>query len=63
MLMAESNNEARKTERKPMIDIALPMRRMQQREAGVSEGDAPETNGHKVQFSLLSKKGNRPQVS
>lgn len=62
-MMAESANEPRKTDRKPVLDIPLPMRRVPQRDAGLPvDGEIPEPDENTVQFSLLSKKGNRPQV-
>ncbi|KAL9087457.1 MAG: hypothetical protein Q9159_003594 [Coniocarpon cinnabarinum] len=61
-MMAESVNETRKPDRKPALDIALPMRRVQQRDGIVNENDDPETLGPTVQFSLLSRRGNRPQT-
>ena len=72
-MMTESV-ESRKFERKPMFDVPLPMRRPPVREtvttADDSEGDAPapapapptETSST-MKFSLLSKRGNRQQVS
>lgn len=63
-MMSESV-EVRRSERRPMLDIAMPIRRAPQPN-GVSQDSsealpnpAPET----VKFSLLSKRGNRPQVS
>lgn len=63
-MMAESVNEVRKPDRKPVLDIPLPMRRMAQRDAASTsnEGDSLEPNGNTIQFSLLSKKGNKSQV-
>ncbi len=70
-LMAESV-ESRKFERKPMFDVPLPMRRgVREPSATVgddSEDDAeaprPPSNGAgTMKFALLSKRGNRTQVS
>ena len=61
-MMAESVAETRKTDRKPALDIALPMRRIQQRDGTGNENDMQEENSSRVQFSLLSRRGNRPQV-
>jgi len=63
-MMSESV-EVRRSERRPMLDIAMPIRRAPQTN-GISQDNsealpipaAPET----VKFSLLSKRGNRPQV-
>lgn len=69
-LMSESV-ESRKFERKPMFDVPLPMRR-HVREAAPTNADdsdnetpapAPPSEPGKMQFSLLSKRGNRQQVS
>lgn len=64
-MMSESV-ETRKFDRRPVFDVALPMRRTNRDisspppEAG-EEVKPQESNI--VKFSLLSKKGNRPQVS
>jgi len=68
-LMAESV-ESRRTERKPMFDVPLPMRRTARDAtttvADDSGGESPApavTNGPGImKFALLSKKGNRQQV-
>lgn len=69
-MMAESL-ESRKFDRKPTFDVPLPMRR-QDRVAsvaldnGVEEGPftaAPDTPTGTMAFSLLTKRGNRQQVS
>jgi len=69
-MMAESA-ETRKHERRPMFDVALPMRRVAARDTGPStpldEEDAVDRNEGDttagiVKFSLLSKRGNRQQV-
>ncbi|TKA77814.1 hypothetical protein B0A55_04602 [Friedmanniomyces simplex] len=68
-LMAESA-ESRRTERKPMFDVPLPMRRTA-REAtshtaedsgGESPAPAPVNGAGKMKFALLSRKGNRQQT-
>jgi len=63
-MMSESV-ESRKFERRPVFDVALPMRRTQKDLASppgepASEPKPQESNT--VKFALLSKKGNRPQV-
>ena len=63
-MMSESL-EARKFERKPMFDVALPMRRAQRDGSSVAEdspieGPAPPQN--KTAFALMTKRGNRQQV-
>lgn len=67
-LMAESV-ESRRTERKPMFDVPLPMRRTVRDatntpvEDSGGESPAPATPGPgTMKFALLSKKGNRQQV-
>lgn len=69
-MMAESA-ETRKHERRPMFDVALPMRRVAARDMGIStsvdEDDVVDRNegniaAGTVKFSLLSKRGNRQQV-
>ena len=70
-LMAESV-ESRKFERKPMFDVPLPMRRAG-REAttttaaddsgGESSAPVPSNGPGMMKFALLSKRGNRQQVS
>lgn len=68
-IMAESVNENRKTDRKPMFDVALPMRRQANPKDAAAEDNkdiaavAPAPfNPETVQFSLLSKRGNKPQT-
>lgn len=69
-LMAESV-ESRRTDRKPMFDLPLPMRRTGQNttntaaeDSGGESSAAPVVNGTgTMKFALLSKKGNRQQVS
>lgn len=66
-MMAESMETTRKTERKLAFDAALPVRR-QGKESGAAADDsgnesptpAPQST---MKFALLSKKGNRQQVS
>lgn len=62
-MMAESV-ETRKMERRPMFDVAMPMRRAQRDSSLiVNDGDEIHTGpANTIKFSLLSKKGNRPQV-
>lgn len=59
-MMAESL-QSRQTERKPMFDVAPPMRKARDAAITDDQGD-PETPGI-MKFSLLSKRGNRQQVS
>lgn len=64
-MMSESL-ETRKADRRPMLDIALPVKRTQRETPGTPqegiEGAKP-ISMDTVKFSLLSKRGNRPQVS
>ena len=69
-LMAESV-ESRKSERKPMFDVPLPMRRPKRETAipfgaddsdGESPAPAPTNGPGLMKFALLSRKGNRQQV-
>lgn len=64
-MMSESL-ESRRAERRPMLDIALPARRGQRETPGTpqegTEGARPVAMDT-VKFSLLSKRGNRAQVS
>lgn len=61
-LMAESL-ESRKTERKPMFDVALPMRKARDASTSDETDDAQVTNGPgMMKFALLSKRGSK-QVS
>jgi hypothetical protein len=65
-MMSESMQETRKTDRKPMPDIALPIRRAPQvaQSTGAADGEDPPQiiQSNVVKFSLLSKRGNRAQV-
>jgi regulator of nonsense transcripts 2 len=70
-MMSESV-ESRKNERKPMFDVPLPMRRAPVRDtagaADDSDGESPmpaaaAQPAGTMKFSLLSKRGNRQQVS
>lgn len=70
-LMAESV-ESRKFERKPMFDVPLPMRRAQRETVvqpggddsdGESPAPPPANGGQTMKFALLSKRGNRQQVT
>jgi regulator of nonsense transcripts 2 len=60
-MMAESL-DSRKFERKPIFDVPLPMRRVKEAEEAPVAAAAPVGPGT-MKFSLLSKKGNRQQVS
>lgn len=65
-MMSESL-DSRKFERKPVFDVPLPMRRA--REAATTADDSgneaptPPAPMNTMKFSLLSKRGNRQQVS
>lgn len=65
-MMAESVTETRKTDRKTPFHVALPMRKPQRdtlpasADDGVDEIALPAPN--MIQFSLLSKRGTKPQV-
>lgn len=67
-MMAESL-ESRKHDRKPTFDVPLPMRRKERDTAVVNESwaeessAAPNTPSGTMAFSLLTKRGNRQQVS
>jgi len=65
--MMSDSLESRKSERKPMPDIALPIRRAPREIATTNNQDTaaqpqPLPNPNMVKFSLLSKRGNRAQV-
>lgn len=65
--MAESL-ESRKHERKSTFDVPLPMRRKERDTITASdswgeESASPSTPGGTMAFSLLTKRGNRQQVS
>ena len=65
-MMAESM-DSRKLERKPIFDVPLPMRKIQKEASNTTDDgpievtavDLPQT----MAFSLMTKKGNRQQVS
>jgi regulator of nonsense transcripts 2 len=62
-MMAESL-QSRQTERKPMFDVALPMRKARDATTIDEQGDSETpTSPGMMKFSLLSKRGNRQQVS
>jgi len=66
-MMAESI-ESRKNDRKSMFDVPLPMRRAQRETAAVAEDSGGEGSNtpppsNTMAFSLMTKKGNRQQVS
>lgn len=63
-MMAESV-ESRKTERRPTLDVALPMRRPQRDTVTPAEDaslDASTLSPNTTRFALLSKRGNKPLV-
>ena len=66
--MMSDSLDSRKFERKSMFDVPLPMRRA--RNAAATAGDSGEEKDvpaeqptNTMKFSLLSKRGNRQQVS
>lgn len=62
-MMAESL-ESRKFERKPLFDVPLPVRPKARESSTVAGLDQePAAPSNKMAFSLLTKKGNRQQVS
>ena len=62
-MMAESL-ESRKFERKQQFDVPLPVRpKTREPSTTEAEGEAAPASGSKMAFSLLTKKGNRQQVS
>ena len=61
-MMSESV-ESRKFERKPMFDVPLPMRRKVENVMVDEPGTPTEEASSTMKFSLLSKRGNRQQVS
>ena len=64
-MMSESL-DSRKFDRKPMFDVPLPMRRAQ-RDVSIAGDESPSegtsTPPNTMAFSLMTKKGNRQQVS
>lgn len=67
--MMSDSMDSRKSDRKAMPDIALPIRRAPREMANVATSNQdpaaqpqPLSNPNMVKFSLLSKRGNRPQV-
>ena len=64
-MMSESL-DSRKFDRKPMFDVPLPMRRAQRDPANAADDSPSEgtsTPPNRMAFSLMTKKGNRQQVS
>lgn len=66
-MMSESL-DSRKFERKALFDVPLPMRRAQRETTAAGEnigndGATTPTNANTTAFSLMTKKGNRQQVS
>lgn len=66
-MMSESL-DSRKFERKALFDVPLPMRRAQRETMATGEnvgndGAATPTKMNTTAFSLMTKKGNRQQVS
>lgn len=63
--MMVSSTEARKAERKPVsLDVGIPLIRKDKMEDEVTMDEASQASGDKkgMQFTLLTKKGNRQQV-
>lgn len=64
-MMAESM-DSRKFERKPMFDVPLPMRKVQREATNTADDSLAEASPIApltMSFSLMTKKGNRQQVS
>jgi len=62
-MMAESL-ESRKFERKPLFDIALPVRPKTRESSSLEAGEGGDNPaGGTMAFALLTKRGNRQQVS
>lgn len=68
-MMVSSNAETRKVpDRKPVsLDVGIPLFRRQRAEAAMQQQDEDEAAGEVsepkgMQFTLLTKKGNKPQV-
>lgn len=67
-MMSESL-DSRKFDRKPMFDVPLPMRKAPRETSMVAvedsgnEGTATPPKTNTMAFSLMTKKGNRQQVS
>ena len=64
-MMSESI-ETRKVERRPIAEVTLPVRRSQRDGSSGVEGtpiDGASPSPRTTKFSLLSKRGNKPQVS
>lgn len=66
-MMAESL-DSRKFDRKPLFDVPLPMRRAQKDipvagDESPVEGTSTPPNPNTMAFSLMTKKGNKQQVS
>ncbi len=64
-MMAESM-DSRKFERKAQFDVPLPIRKIQRVAVEPSEEQpnvSAEPSANTMAFSLMTKKGNRPQVS
>ncbi|KAM0557949.1 hypothetical protein ACHAPJ_005113 [Fusarium lateritium] len=60
-MMAESL-ESRKFERKQLFDVPLPVRSKNRETTSTEGGEGEPPPGHKMAFSLLTKKGNRQQT-
>ena len=62
-MMAESL-ESRKFDRKPLFDVPLPVRpKNRETPTSTAQEQEPSAPSKKMAFSLLTKKGNRQQVS
>ena len=58
--------DSRKFERKAMFDVPLPIRRPQREVSTVPDEEfetGTQTSPNTMAFALMTKKGNRPQVS
>lgn len=64
--MLADTTDARKVDRKtapPVFDTAVPLIRRQQQQQAQQDAIPTEAKANHMQFSLLSKKGNKQQVS
>ena len=64
--MLADTTDARKVDRKtapPVFDTAVPLIRRQQQQQAQQDAFPSEAKANHMQFSLLSKKGNKQQVS
>jgi hypothetical protein len=64
--MMTDSLEARKLERKPLVDIALPVRAKTKEQSqptdAIADTPSEQVSGQTMAFALLTKRGNRQQV-